>query len=147
MVWSAMGSRESRFGTRSLLFSCSKILPRQLPACFLAGVTIAILTGAGAGFRLSLAGNSSGLFAWFAGALFLPALALTLGVWSGTGKPYEALLTAIWYIGPMNRTPGFDFTGAANGPRTTYYALVFAAMSAALFIFAFLIRSRQLRTN
>jgi hypothetical protein len=147
LVWSAMGSRESRFSTRSLLFSCAKIMPRQLPACFLAGVAVAILTGAGAGFRLLLAGNSSGLFAWFAGALFLPSLALALGVWSGTGKTYEALLTAIWYVGPMNHTPGLDFTGAANGPLTAHYALLYAAISAALLAFAFLIRSRQLRSN
>ena len=49
LAWSAMGSRESRFGTRALLFTCANILPRQLLACFLAGLTVAILTGAGAG--------------------------------------------------------------------------------------------------
>jgi hypothetical protein len=147
LIWSAMGSRESRFNTRSLLFSCANILPRQLLACFLAGVAVAILTGAGAGFRLLLAGNSSGLLAWLAGALFLPSLALALGVWSGTGKPYEALLTAIWYIGPMNGTPGLDFTGAANGPGTARYALIYAVISSALLVFAFFTRSRQLRSN
>jgi hypothetical protein len=146
MVWSAMGSRESRFGTRALLFSCAKILPRQLLACFLAGATVAILTGAGAGFRLLLAHNSSGLFAWLAGAFFLPALALALGIFSSTGKPFEALLTAIWYIGPMNHAPGFDFTGAASGPQTIPYALVYLALAAALLVAAFLFRSRQLRS-
>jgi hypothetical protein len=146
LIWSAMGSRESRFGTRSLLFSCANILPRQLPACFLAGLAIAILTGAGAGLRLLITGNSSGLFAWFAGALFLPSLALALGVWSGTGKPYEGLLTAIWYVGPLNHTPGLDFTGAASGPRTIHYAFVYIALSAGLLVFAFFTRARQLRS-
>ena len=147
LIWSAMGSRESRFGTRSLLFSCSNILPRQLPACFLAGFAVAVLTGAGAGLRLLAAGNSSGLFAWFAGALFLPSLALALGVWSGTGKPYEGLLTAIWYVGPLNHTPGLDFTGAASGPRTIHYAFIYIVLSAALLLFAFFTRARQLRSN
>jgi len=147
LIWSAMGSRESRFGTRSLLFSCANILPRQLFACFLAGVAVAVLIGAGAGFRLFLAGNSSGLLAWFAGALFLPSLALALGVWSGTGKPFEGLLTAIWYVGPMNHTPGLDFTGTANGPRIIHYAFVYVAISAALLAFAIFMRSRQLRSN
>jgi hypothetical protein len=147
LIWSAMGSRESRFGTRSLLFSCANILPRQVPACFLAGLAVAILTGAGAGLRLLLAGNSSGVFAWLAGALFLPSLALALGTWSGTGKPYEGLLTAIWYVGPMNHTPGIDFTGTASGSRTIHYALVYIALSAALLFFAFFARARQLRSN
>ena len=147
LIWSAMGSRESRFGTRSLLFSCANILPRQLPACFLAGFAIAILTGAGAGLRLLASGDSSGFFAWIAGALFLPSLALALGVFGGTGKPYEGLLTAIWYVGPLNHTPGFDFTGAANGPRTIHYAFVYVALSATLLLFAFFTRARQLRSN
>ncbi len=146
MVWSAMGARESRFGTRSLLFSCANILPRQLVACFLAGLTVAILTGAGAGVRLLLARSFTGLFAWSAGALFLPALALALGTLSGTAKPFEGLLTAIWYIGPMNHTPGLDFTGAASGTHTISYAFVYIALSAALLISAFAIRSHQLRS-
>lgn len=146
MVWSAMGSRESRFGTRSLLFSCARILPRQLIACFLAGLSVAFLTGAGAAARLAIAGNSTGLLAWLAGAIFLPSLALFLGIFSGTGKPFEGLLTAIWYVGPMNHTPGFDFTGAASGSRTISYALIYFALSAALFILAFLVRSRQLHS-
>jgi hypothetical protein len=146
MVWSAMGSRESRFGTRSLLFSCARILPRQLVACFLAGLTVAILTGAGTGVRLLIARNLTSLFAWTAGALFLPALALALGALSGTGKPFEGLLTAIWYIGPMNHTPGIDFTGAASGPHTASYALIYIALAAALLVSAYGIRSRQLRS-
>ncbi|MGB2643108.1 MAG: hypothetical protein WBG02_17585 [Candidatus Acidiferrum sp.] len=146
LVWSAMGSRESRFGTRSLLFSCANILPRQLLACFLAGLTVATLTGAGAGVRLLLVRSFAGLFAWFAGAFFLSALALALGTLSGSSKPYEGLLTAIWYVGPMNHTPGLDFTGAASGSHTVSYALIYFALSAALLICSFLIRSRQLRS-
>jgi len=146
LIWSAMGSRESRFATRPLLFSCANILPRQMLACFIAGLSIALLTGTGAGFRLLLASNFSGLFAWLAGASFLPALALALGVLSGTGKLYEGLFTALWYIGPMNGIPGFDFTGAANGSHTTSFAVLYTSLSAALLVSAFLIRSSQLRS-
>jgi hypothetical protein len=87
------------------------------------------------------------LFAWFAGALFLPSLGLALGVSSGSGKAYEGLLTAIWYVGPLNRTPGLDFTGAASGPRTMHYGFVYIALSAALLLFAFFTRARQLRSE
>ncbi len=146
LVWSAMGSRESRFGTRSLLFSCANILPRQLLACFLAGFTVAALTGAGAAVRLLIARNLPALFAWLCGALFLPALALVLGAFSGTGKPFEGLLTALWYIGPMNHTPGLDFTGAASASHTISYALIYLALAAALLISAVAIRSRQLHS-
>jgi hypothetical protein len=65
---------------------------------------------------------------------------------SGTGKPFEGLLTAIWYVGPMNHTPGIDFTGNASGTHTISYALIYLALTAALFISAYAIRSRQLRS-
>jgi hypothetical protein len=145
-VWSGMGARESRFATRSLLFSCSNILPRQFLACFLAGLSVAFLTGAGAAVRLAMAADSLGLLAWLAGALFLPSLALFLGIFSSTSKPFEGLLTAFWYVGPMNHTPGLDFTGAANGTHTISYAFIYIALAAALFISAFALRSRQLRS-
>lgn len=146
LVWSAMGTRESRFGTQGLLFASPRILLRQFPACFLAGFAIAALAGAGIAARLLTAGQYPSLFAWFAGALFLPSLALASGIVSGTGKLFEALLTLLWYIGPMNHTPGFDFTGAANGPLTLRYAVLYLLMSAALLACAFLARARQLRS-
>jgi hypothetical protein len=144
-VWSGMGARESHFGTRSLLFSCANIIPRQFLACFLAGLSVAFLTGAGAAARLAIAADSSGLLAWLAGALFLPSLALFLGIFSSTSKPFEGLLTALWYVGPMNHTPGLDFTGTA-GPHTISYALIYIALVAALLVSAYAIRSRQLRS-
>lgn len=145
-VWSPMGARESRFSTRQLLFCCANILPRQFLGCFLAGSFVAFLTGAGTAARLAIAGNSSGLLAWLAGALFLPALALFLGVLSGTSKPFEGLFTMLWYVGPMNHTPGLDFTGTANGPNTVSYALTLLALAAAFLVFAFALRAGQLRS-
>jgi hypothetical protein len=145
-VWSPMGARESRFSTRQLLFCCANILPRQLLGCFLAGLSVAVLTGAGTAARLAIAGNAPGLLAWLAGALLLPSLALFLGVSSGTSKPFEGLLTMLWYVGPMNHTPGLDFTGTANGPNTISYALTLLALTVAFLIFALFLRAGQLRS-
>ncbi len=145
-VWSGMGARESRFAIRSLLFSCANILPRQFLACFLAGLTVALVTGAGAAVRLVMAAHPLGFLAWLAGALFLPSLALFLGIFSSTSKPFEGLLTALWYVGPMNHTPGLDFTGAASSPHSVSNALMYLALAAALLVSAYVIRSRQIRS-
>ena len=144
-VWSAVGTREARFGVEQLLFSCARILPRQLPTAWLAGVLVAALTGLGAAVRLALAGGSAGLFAWAVGVLFIPSLALALGVWSGTSKFFEGLYIALWYVGPLHRVPGFDFTGSANGPQTTHFALMYLCIAVALVAAAFFRRARQLR--
>jgi hypothetical protein len=145
LVWSALGTREARFGTEQLLFSCARILPRQFPAAWMAGILVAAFTGLGAAVRLALAGQSAGLLAWAAGVLFIPSLALALGVWSGTSKFFEGLYTALWYIGPLNRVPGLDFTGSASGPQACRYALVYLGVAAILVAAAFFRRALQLR--
>jgi hypothetical protein len=147
LVWSAMGSRESRFGVRQLIFSCTNIVPRQLFACWLAGVFVALLTGAGAGFRLVVAGHYSGFFAFLAATLFIPSLALALGVLTGSGKSFEALYSVLWYIGPINHAPGIDFTGSSNGARTFQDAIIYLVLAGILLATSFVARSRQLRGN
>jgi hypothetical protein len=147
LVWSSMGARETRFGTRALLFSSARILPRQIFACWLAGFALAAVFGAGAGVRLLATGGASALLPWIAGAAFLPSLALALGVWSGTSKPFEGILTAMWYIGPINRVSGIDYTGSSNGPEMTHDAVMYLVAAAALVVAAAAIRSRQIRSN
>src|SRR6185436_14284259 len=47
LIWSAMGTRETRLRTDQLVFSTPHPVQRQLPACWFAGVLIAVLTGGG----------------------------------------------------------------------------------------------------
>ena len=147
LVWSAMGARETRFGTRALLFSSARILPRQLLACWLAGFVLAVLFGSAAGLRILATQGALALLPWIAGAAFLPSLALALGVWSGTSKPFEGILTAMWYIGPINRVSGIDYTGSSNGPETMHYVVVYLLTATALLVAAAALRSRQIRSN
>ena len=127
LVWSQMGSREARFATQSLIFSAPRPLYRQLPATWTAGVVVAALTGGGVSVRLLLSADWHGLAAWFAGALFIPSLALALGVWSGSSKPFEALYTVWWYIGPAHQAPGLDFMGTAPASQNPGLFLLLAA--------------------
>jgi hypothetical protein len=144
LIWSAMGTRETRLRTDQLVFSTAHPLRRQLPACWLAGVIIAILAGGGTGIRLLVAGEQLGLLAWMVGALFIPTMALALGVWSGSGKLFEVLYLLLWYLGPANHMGEIDFmgvTGLLLPPRTP---LLFCAITAALAVFAIAGRKRQL---
>jgi hypothetical protein len=147
LVWSGMGARETRFGTRALLFSSARILPRQLLACWLAGFALAVVFGSVAAVRIFATQGVYALLPWIAGAALLPSMALALGVWSGTSKPFEAILTAMWYIGPMNRVSGIDYTGSSNGPQATHYVVVYLVISVALVIAAAAVRGRQISNN
>jgi hypothetical protein len=144
-IWSALGTREARYGTRQLLYSCAGILPRQFAAAWLAGVAVTAALGSGAALRLALAGQAGGVLAWAAGALFVPSLALALGVWSGTSRFFEGLYTALWYVGPINHAPGLDFTGASSGAQAVHISLTYLIVTAMLLAAAFFGRFRQLR--
>jgi len=130
-----MGTREARFNTASLLFSAERSIHRQLPANWIAGVGVAALTNAGLAIRLLIAGDHQGLLSWIACTLFVPSLALALGLWSGTSRFFEAVYTAWWYIGPAHHTPGLDFLGTtAQSARPETYLWMTAALVVAAYL-------------
>ena len=144
LIWSAMGTRERRLRTDQIVFSTAHPLRRQLPACWLAGVIIAVITGGGTGLRLLMAGDELGLLAWTAGALFIPTMALALGVWSGSSKLFEVLYLFLWYLGPASHFAAIDFIGATGPLLPSRTPLIFLMITAALAIFAIVGRQRQL---
>ena len=142
--WSALGTRESRYGTDGLVFSAAHPLGRQLPAVWVAGVLLAVATGGAAVLRFALAGDWTGVGAWTVGALFIPTLALTLGVWSGSGKLFEIVFLVFWYLGPMQRVPPLDYLGAVPAAVKAGMPLAYLAATALLMVAAVAGRKRQL---
>jgi hypothetical protein len=146
LMWSNMGVREIRDQTSQLLFSAPHPIARQLPAVWLAGVVLALLTGSGFGARVLLGGDWRGLLAWLIGALFIPTLALALGVWSGSSKLFEIVYLLLWYVGPMHATLQLDFMGSAPGTAATGVPSLYFALTVAIAAVAALGRKRQLQT-
>jgi hypothetical protein len=142
LIWSAIGNREIHNNVHQLTFSSASPVWRQLPAQWLAGFIVTLLTACGALVRLGMDGDSTTLLAVISGAIFIPSLALASGVWSGTSKLFEILYMAIWYIGPLNHAvPGLDFIGTiSNG-----YPGFFIPLSIALIAASFMGRARQLQ--
>jgi hypothetical protein len=142
--WSAMGVREVHHHTEQLVFSTAHPLRRQFLATWLAGVIVAVLAGCGAALRLVLIADWSALLAWAVGALFIPTLALALGVWSGSSKAFEAVYTALWYAGPLNRVPALDFMGTLVESVATNVPFNYLVLTAILMALAVIGRLRQL---
>jgi hypothetical protein len=145
LVWSKLGTREARHRTDQLVFSSAKSLKRQLPAVWLAGVLLAVLTGSGVALNLALHGDWLGVLAWGVGALFIPSLALCLGVWTGSSKSFEFIYTLLWYIGPINQIGLLDFMGAIPGSVEAGIWRPYLVTTAILFGLALIGRKRQIR--
>jgi ABC-type transport system involved in multi-copper enzyme maturation permease subunit len=141
LIWSGMGNREIRNNTRQMVFSSAAPLMRQLPATWMAGFIVAVLTGSGAALKLLVAGDGVGLLAWFSAVLFIPSFALALGVWSKNSKVFEVLYVTMWYIGPMNYVYAVDFIGTKGDGNFGF----FIPFSFALILAAFIGRARQLQ--
>lgn len=143
-LWSAMGTRESRFRTDQVLFSSPRPLGRQLPAVWAAGFLVTIGLASGVWLRLLAAGDFSAVFAVAAAALFIPSWALASGVWSGGSKMFEAVFIMAWYLGPINHNPSLDFMATTDTAIAARFPAVLLLIAGSLFCGALLGRRRQL---
>ena len=142
-LWSEMGARDTLHRTRELLFSAPAPVLRQLPATWLAGVALALVTGSGALARLaSEPGLLPGLVA---GTLFIPSLALLLGVASGSGRAFQVAWMLLWYLGAMNGVPAFDVVGATAAGIATGAPWAYAIAGLGLAALAAAARWHQVR--
>jgi hypothetical protein len=142
LLLSGLGSREAIHNTREIVFSAPRPVRNQLPAAWLAAFTIIALLGAGAFLRFIFAGEMTSLLAWMAGALFIPSLALALGVLTGSSKAFEVIYVVWMYI-ILNRVPPLDFVGVTPASPWPVYAL----LALALLALAAFARQRQLTAS
>ncbi len=142
LLWSELGMRESRYRVDQLLFSAPAPLWRQLPATWTAAVLLAFILGSGAFVRLLA--EPTLLPGFVAGMLFIPSLALLLGVVAGTERPLQIILLITWYLGPLNGLAPLDMTGVTETAVAQGISWFYIAASPLLFGLALLARQRQL---
>jgi len=143
LLWSSIGSRETRHNVQSITFASPSPVWRQLPAQWLAGFILSIIVASGVILRLVIAGDFPGLMWSLIGAIFIPSLALACGVWSNGSKLFEILYILFWYLGPINRLPQLDYLGVTGESQL----LTFILAALAFVVIAVLGRARQLRNG
>lgn len=139
LLLSGLGCREARHATRQIVFCTPRPLLNQLPALWLSAFAVLALLGSGALLRFLAAGEFTSLLAWLTGAMFIPSLALALGVLTGSGKSFEVVYV-LWIYGVLQRVPAFDFVGTTPESPWQIYAL----LTLALMVTTLLIRQWQL---
>lgn len=145
LLWSSMGVRELKNHTSDIIFSGLSPLRRQIPASWCAGFAIALATGIGLAVRLLLAGNLAGVFAWLVGAMFIPTLALALGIWTRSNKTFEVVFLLIMFVGVMNQLQALDFMGSMETSVEKGIPLVYLIMTVLLMPLILLGRKKQLQ--
>jgi hypothetical protein len=144
LLWSKLGTREAVHNTEPIFFSAPHPLSRQLASTWIAGVMLSVMTGLAVALRFMIAGDGHALVAWCAGAAFIPALALALGVWTRSSKAFEAIYTGLCYAVIQQARP-LDFMGAvASAPRNN--PVVFGSLTLILLALSVLGRRQRLQT-
>jgi hypothetical protein len=139
LILSTLGNRETRFDTRQIVFSAPRPILNQLPAAWLSAFVVTAALGAGALVKFILIGEWFSVLGWLTGVMFIPSLALVIGTFTGSSKPFEALYILWMYI-LTQKAPAFDFAG-----MTTESPLhIYLPLAVGLFALALLVRERQL---
>ncbi|MFD2767171.1 hypothetical protein [Micromonospora eburnea] len=110
LIWSRLGTQAREHGVDALLDAYRTPVRRTLTQ-WLAGVALTALVGLGPGVRMAASGD---LADWAAGATFIPALALALGVLSQTHRLFQAVYPLLWYA-VVNDIASLDYLGVLDG--------------------------------
>lgn len=93
-----------------------------------------------------IVGDTARLLAWVGGTLFIPSLALAMGVLTRARKPFEVVYIIWMYIilndalSVGNEIPMLDFVGVT--PESPW--LIYALLALSLFVLALFVRQRKL---
>lgn len=145
LIWSAMGTNETYHRTHQFMFTAMHPVRSQFIVLWLAGIIVTYLTGSGAMAHFLVAGEWGSLMAMAAGGLFVPTLALALGVWSGNGKLFQVIYMLMWYLGPLNKLAAMDFMGVSQASLDQGIYLYYLLATAVLLMLAIVGRVRQVK--
>jgi len=137
LTFSSMGHREIQQGAEQLVFSSLSPIKKQLPAMWLAGFLVALMVVSPALVRFMVSDELFSASMLLSGAVFIPSLALACGALTRTSRTFEFVFLAIWYMGPLDRSP-YNFVGVDPvGSQTVGAPLLFSIASIFLIATAF----------
>ena len=128
-VFSCMGCMEYRSGMATLLRTVPGAMVRQASACWRAGTAISLVAAAPALLRFLCLADGAGFLSALIAALLLPSMALFLGEWSTSDRPFEIFLMILCILAlnvpTLFLADGFSTTSCT---RMAVAALLSAAM-------------------
>lgn len=137
LLWSRLGTQRHEYGVEALLGAYPRVR-RRLLAEWAAGVVVTALVGVAPAIRMVLTSDGAGVAAWLGGAVFIPSLAMMLGVLARTHRLFQAGYLLLWFA-VVNGIAFVDFMGAVResgrptGPSPLLVAGAAALMLAVVF--------------
>ncbi|MFE1147128.1 hypothetical protein ACFW42_08355 [Streptomyces albidoflavus] len=136
LIWSRLGSLPVEHGMEGLLGAYPAVR-RRLVAAWGSGVVLTAVLGVAPLLRMAFAADLPGLAAWLGGVVFIPSLALLLGVVCRTHRVFQVVYLPLWYL-VVNQVAALDFMGAVReagvpaGPTPLFPLLALLLLGATL---------------
>jgi hypothetical protein len=150
LVWSKMGEREVRHQAEQLIYHAAHPLVRLLASSWLAGVIVTAVMASGVLLGRFINAEPIALLPWTLSVLFIPTLALTLGIWSRSSKLFEVVYPTLWYLGPFNpqtQLANLDYLGIHSQAAINTSPLWVAGFIFLLILLAFIGRRQQMLSS
>ena len=142
-IWSNLGVREVKHRAEQIIFSAPRPLTRQLPVTLLTGIFVVLILTSPLLLRFMFAGEWSSLRGLIVGILFVPSLAMALGVWTNGNKLFEGGYLFLWYIASMYSIPVLDFMGRVPVAREMQVPFFYLLITILLMVVVYFGRKRQ----
>jgi hypothetical protein len=140
---SDLSAKEKMNGLHHFTYASFQPLRRLLSSQIIAGVILLVLLAAPLIVRLMLNGDIISVLSISAGAVFIVASAVCLGILTGGKKLFEILFFLLAYCN-MNRIPFTDYFGGLETNLT--HLVVTSLVSAGLLIIGYTFRNYELRS-
>ncbi|MDQ1143867.1 hypothetical protein QE429_000694 [Bacillus sp. SORGH_AS 510] len=137
-IWSQMETREKEYSIDAFIKSSCSQLTKWF-SVWIAAFIVSSIISSGALITFMRFGQIKLLIYWIIGLAFMCSLGLTLGNFSKTRRLFEIIYLILWYLGPINSIPYFDFLGLSNG-----YPLFYLGCSIVLLILLFIRNKRSI---
>jgi len=113
---------------------------------WVAGMMVTICVSLVPGMRFLLTGDWYAVFGWGTGVVFVPALALALGVWTNGPRMFEMVYFILWFLGIYSggSIAMFDFLGRNQVNAQFGIPIYYILLTAVLMILAVTGRHKQI---
>ncbi len=144
LVWSATGTRESRYNTGEWMYSSPYPMAYQFPAIWAAGFVVALASVGVMIMRAAVGGHGPYAATLLLAALVVPSAALALGTLTGGKRMFEVMYLMVWYIGSVDHLTALDILGTTDAAITNAKLVTLSLVSLGLLVTAFLARRMRM---
>lgn len=146
-VLARVGTLDTKYNTEKYLYATPNYKLNQLIAMWLSVFTLMLIIGSSTVIKVAFCGGIKNVLVLIIGIVFITSLSVFLGVVSCSSTLFEVIYILLWYIGPLNKMPYFDFLGISQGAIESRMYIVYGMLSVVMIIITIITRLNRVKKD